>query len=175
MEFPATRRTEGQHGQQGQHGQHARQAGTLVARRGDPYREMEDFYDRLDQVWQTFFAEPGLTGRGGRTTPWSAQADIEETDDAFVVDLDLPGTRADDIRLELRDNNLHISGEHREKDRVGVLRRQTRRVGEFEHVVSLPGEVDPNRVDATLHDGVLTVHLGKTAAARPRRIEIKSS
>ena len=167
MEFPATRRNEGQQGQ------HARQSGTLVARRGDPYREMEDFYDRLGQMWQTFYGEAGLTGRGGRTTPWSAQADIEETDDAFVVDLDLPGVRTDDIRLELRDNNLHVTGEHKEKDRVGVLRRQTRRVGEFEYVVTLPGEINPDRVEATLRDGVLTIQLGKAASARPRRIEVK--
>jgi len=167
MEFPATRRNEGQQGQ------HARQSGTLVARRGDPYREMEDFYDRLGQMWQTFYGEAGLTGRGGRTTPWSAQADIEETDDAFVVDLDLPGVRTDDIRLELRDNNLHVTGEHKEKDRVGVLRRQTRRVGEFEYVVTLPGEINPDRVEATLREGVLTIQLGKAASARPRRIEVK--
>jgi HSP20 family protein len=170
MEFPTTRRSEGQQGRQGHR---ARQSGTMLARRGDPYREMEDFYDQLGQMWQTFFGEPGLTVRGGRTLPWSALADIEETDDAFVVDIDLPGVRADDVRLELRDNNLHITGEHREKERVGVLRRQTRRVGDFEYVVSLPGEVDQDKVEATLHEGVLTVQLGKAATARPRRIEIK--
>jgi HSP20 family protein len=172
MEFPATRRTESQREQR------ARQPGAALVRRGDPYREMEDFYDRLGRMWQSFFGEsdlPGLGFRGGRTSPWSALADIEETDDAFVVDLDLPGVRADDIRLELRDNDLHISGDHREKERVGVLRRQTRRAGEFEYVVSVPGDVDPDKVEATLHDGVLTVQLGKAATARPRRIEIKSS
>ena len=158
-------------------GQRARQpgtgTGTVVARRGDPYREMEDLYDRLGRMWQTFFIEPDLPGIPGRTSPWSALADIEETDDAFLVEVDLPGVRADDIRLELRDNELHIHGEHKEKERVGVLRRQTRRVGEFEYVVTLPGEINPDRVEATLRDGVLTIQLGKAASARPRRIQIK--
>jgi len=135
---------------------------------------MEDFYDRLGQMWQTFFGEPQLLS-GRVTAAWPTLADIEETDDAYVVDIDLPGARADDIRLELRDNNLHISGEYREKERVGVLRRQTRRVGEFEYVVSLPGEIDQDKVDATLHDGVLSVQLGKAATARPRRIQVKGS
>jgi HSP20 family protein len=166
MALPATRRTEGQR---------ARQPGTAMARRVDPYREMEDFYDRLGQMWQTFFVEPDLPGRSGRTSPWSTLADIEETEDTFVVEIDLPGVRADDIKLELRDNELHISGEHKDKERVGVLRRQTRRVGEFEYVVSVPGEIDPEKVDATLHDGVLAVQLGKATTARPRKIEIKSS
>src|SRR5437660_449033 len=128
--------------------QHTRQPG-VMARRGDPYREMEDFYDRLGRMWQTFFTEPDLPGRA---SSWSTLADIEEADDAFIVDIDLPGVRADDIRLELRDNELHIHGEHKEKERVGVLRRQTRKVGEFEYVVSVPGDINPERVDATLHD-----------------------
>src|SRR5262249_23705424 len=165
MTHPASQRSAGQRG---------RQSGTVLARRGGPYRGVGGFYGRLCHEWQTVFGEPQLLS-GRVTAAWPTLADIEETDDAFVVEIDLPGVRADDIRLELRNNELRIHGEHREKDRVGVLRRQTRRIGEFEHVVSLPGEVDPNRVDATLHDGVLTVHLGKTAAARPRRIEIKSS
>ena len=166
MALPATRRPEGQRARHG----------TMLARRGDPYREMEDFYDRLSQMWQTFFVEPDLTGQGGgRRSPWSTLADIEETEDAFIVEIDLPGVKADAIRLELRDNELHISGEHKEKERVGVLRRQTRKVGEFEYVVSVPGEIDPEKVDATLHDGVLAVQLGKATTAKPRKIEIKSS
>jgi len=166
MALPANRRTEGQR---------TRQPGSMMARRGDPYREMEDFYDRLGRMWQTFFVEPDLTGQRGRPSPWSTLADIEETEDTFIVETDLPGVRADDIRLELRDNELHISGEHREKERVGVVRRQTRKVGEFDYVVSMPGDIDPDKVDATLHDGVLTVQLGKASTGRPRRIEIKSS
>jgi HSP20 family protein len=59
--------------------------------------------------------------------------------------------------------------------RTGVLRRQTRRAGQFELVVSLPGDIDPNRVEASLRDGVLTVRVGKAAASQPRQIEVKPS
>jgi HSP20 family protein len=61
----------------------------------------------------------------------------------------------------------------KQQERKGILRRQTRRIGQFEYVVTLPGDIDPNKVDATLHEGVLTVRLGKEAASQPRRIEIK--
>src|SRR6266511_1330061 len=166
MARPATQRFTGQRG---------RQPGATLARRGDPYHEMEDFYDRLGRLWQTFFIEPDVAGQGGRTPPWSTLADIEETDDAFVVEVDLPGVKADDVHLELRDNELHISCEYKERERVGVLRRQTRKVGEFEYVVSMPGDVDPEKVDATLHDGVLSIRLGKASTAKPYKIEIKSS
>ena len=48
-------------------------------------------------------------------------------------------------------------------------------VGQFEFMVALPGDVDPEKVEASLHDGVLTVRLGKAAASRPRQIEVKAT
>jgi HSP20 family protein len=140
-------------------------------RRGDPFQAMEDVYDRMGQLMQGFFGETGLPGTtGGR---WTALADIEETDDAFIVDVDLPGVRPEDVNLELRNNELRVSGEIREKERVGILRRQTRPIGEFDYVVALPGDIDPDKVDASLSDGVLSIRLGKSAASQARRINIK--
>lgn len=140
-------------------------------RRGDPFQAMEDVYDRMGQLMQGFFGESGQLGfAGGR---WTALADIEETDDAFIVEIDLPGVRAEDVNLELRNNELRISGEVREKERVGVLRRQTRQVGQFDYVVGVPGDIDPDKVDASLSDGVLAIRLGKSTASKPRRIEVK--
>ena len=66
-----------------------------------------------------------------------------------------------------------IRGEVKERERTGMLRRRTRRTGEFDHRVTLPGELDPDNVDAQLHDGVLTVRIAKPARAQPRRIEVK--
>jgi len=82
------------------------------------------------------------------------------------------GFQREDVNLELRDNEVRVTGEINQQERKGILRRQTRRVGQFEFTVTLPGEIDPNKVNATLHDGVLTLRLGK-AASPPRRIEAK--
>jgi HSP20 family protein len=102
--------------------------------------------------------------------------DIEETDEAYLVEVDLPGVRAEDIKLELRgDNELRITGEYQERERTGVLRRQTRRMGQFEYMVMLPGEVDPEQIEATMRDGVLLVRLAKSQGGQPRRIEVKGS
>jgi HSP20 family protein len=146
-----------------------------TARQWDPVREVEDLQDRMGQLLQSFFGEPVGPGAGvpGRTAAWLAPVDIEETEDAFVVDIDLPNVRKEDVQLELRDNTLRVFGEIKKKERTGILRRQTRRVGEFEYLVALPGEVNPDNVDATLHDGVLTVRIGKASASKPRRIEVK--
>ena len=70
-------------------------------------------------------------------------------------------------------NELVVSGELEERERVGLLRRRTRRVGRFEYRAMLPGEVDAENVAATLADGVLTVRVPKSDESRRRRIEIK--
>jgi HSP20 family protein len=150
----------------------SRQPGALQ-RRYDPFREMEDVYDRMGQLVQSLFGDPTPGLAGGRFPSWGTLTDIEETDDAYIVELDLPGVRSEDVNVEIRESQLRVSGEYREKERVGVLRRQTRPVGEFDYTVALPGDVDPERVDATLSDGVLVVRIGKSAAAQPRRIEVK--
>lgn len=108
---------------------------------------------------------------GGRFTPL---ADIEETDDAYSVEIELSGVKKDDVELEISKRRLSVSGERKEKERVGILRRRERVVGRFSYDVTLPGEVDEDGVEARLEDGVLTVRVPKTAADRPRRIEVQA-
>jgi HSP20 family protein len=101
--------------------------------------------------------------------------DIEETEDAWILEADLPGVRRKDINVEVRDGELLVSGEIKERERKGVLRHRTRQTGEFEIRVALPGDVDTEAVDASVDHGVLTVHIPKPDRAKPRRIEVESS
>ena len=101
--------------------------------------------------------------------------DIEETEDAYVVDLDLPNVGEDNVQIELRGSELRIFGEFRDRQRHGILRRQSRRVGEFEYLVALPGDLDPDGVDASLEHGVLQVWAPKAQSAQPRRIDVHKS
>jgi HSP20 family protein len=135
----------------------------------DPFREIADLQQRMSQLMDTVWAAGGLTD-----AVWAPLADIEETDDAWLVEDDLPGVKKGDINIEVSDSELAITGEIRERERKGVLRRRTRRTGRFEYRVTLPGEVDPDNIDASLKEGVLTVRIPKPERAKPRRIEIKS-
>nr|WP_297415852.1 Hsp20/alpha crystallin family protein [uncultured Nocardioides sp.] len=108
----------------------------------------------------------------GLVTSWVPAVDIEETDEAFLVEADLPGVKRDDVTVELQDNELRIHGEVKERERTGILRRRTRRTGQFDYRVVLPGEVDADNVEANLQEGVLRVVVRKTEHAKPRRIEI---
>jgi HSP20 family protein len=113
----------------------------------------------------------GQAGNGGI---WSPPVDVEETEDAWVVEADLPGVKHDDVDVQVRDSELIVTGEIKERERKGILRRRTRRTGQFEYRVTLPGETDADNVEASLDGGVLTVRIPKAARARPRHVEVKS-
>jgi HSP20 family protein len=91
-------------------------------------------------------------------------ADIEETDDAFIIEVELPGISKKDVDVSLSGRRVTISGEREEKERTGVLRRRVRNMGSFRYEVVLPADVNEDSVDARLHDGVLTVRVAKRAA-----------
>ncbi|WP_245543016.1 Hsp20/alpha crystallin family protein [Ruania albidiflava] len=112
----------------------------------------------------------GDAGNGVRS--WVPAVDIEETDEGFVVEAELPGVKREDVTVELRDNELMLHGETKQRERTGILRRQTRRTGQFDYRVMLPGEVDADNVEANLHEGILRVQVRKSQQAQPRRIEI---
>ncbi|MBP8536062.1 Hsp20/alpha crystallin family protein [Streptomyces sp. MK37H] len=134
----------------------------------DPFREFNDLYQRMGQLWQS--AVPGGGGLLGEA--WAPLADLEETDDAYLLEVDLPGVKKDDITIELNAGELSVHGEIKEKERTGVLRHRTRRTGQFDYRVTLPQGTDAEHISAELAEGVLTVKVPKAEKARPGRIEI---
>src|SRR5260221_585360 len=104
--------------------------------------------------------------------PWSPMADFRETDDAYLINAELPGLHNDHVNGQGKDHRLGNTGEIRE-DRNGSRRhRSSRRMGRFEYRTYLPGDIKPDQVSAKLHDGILTVTVPKSEAAKPRPIEV---
>ncbi|MEV6844443.1 Hsp20/alpha crystallin family protein [Actinoplanes sp. NPDC051411] len=152
----------------------ARYRGTAgaPARRTDPFTEFQSLQEQMAEIFGNIFQQP-QSADGAPV--WAPAADIEEEDDAYILELEVPGVRREDVNIELRQNEVRISGEIKQKERTGVLRRRTRRTGQFQYVVTLPGEIDPDQVDADLHNGVLTVRLGKATKNQPRQISVRES
>ncbi len=138
--------------------------------RWEPFRELEQLHEEMGRLMEGF-SPPSRSGNGG---VWVPYADIEETEDAWIIEVEAPGTKRDDINVELRDSELVITGEIKERERNGILRRRTRRTGHFEYRVVLPGQATDEGIEANLHDGILTVRVPKPEQSRPRRIEVKS-
>ncbi|MCW2676628.1 MAG: heat shock protein Hsp20 [Modestobacter sp.] len=132
--------------------------------RWDPFRELDQLYDRINHLWDA--------GASQETKAWVPLGDVEETDDAYTIDVELPGVEQDDVVIEVNGREVTISGEIKEKERAGIMRRRTRRVGEFQYAVTLPGDIDADNVSARLDNGVLTVTVPKSQRAKPRRIAV---
>jgi HSP20 family protein len=135
-----------------------------------PLSELGQLNERMRRMLEQTFG-----GMLDEPAGWVPAVDIEELEDAYVVEADVPGVKREDVNIEVTGNELTISGEIKVREREGIIRRRTRRVGEFEFRVVLPNEVNPEGVDAKLNDGVLTVRIPKAERAQRRRIEVKSA
>ena len=141
--------------------------GSQAPARWDPFAEFEDLYQRMGQL---------MSGASGGWQPpvqsWAPLADLSETDQDWLAEVELPGVAKDDISVELAGQELVISGEFTDTAREGRALRRGRRSGRFEYRVLLPGQAEADKVTAALADGVLTVTVPKTEADKPRRIQV---
>ena len=135
-----------------------------------PLTEVERLRRMLDQTFGSF----GLSSLVTESVGWSPPVDIEEQDNAYVIEAELPGVQKDDVNIELVSNELMITGEIKEREREGILRKRTRRIGRFEYRVRLPEQVDGDNIEASLKDGVLSVRVPKREQAERRTIQVKS-
>lgn len=136
----------------------------------EPFREMADLRQRMMQMMDSMWPQ-ALLGEGSFSPP----CDVEETDDAWLVEAELPGVSKDAVTVELNGPELSIRGQVDEHEHDGHLRRQTRRRGQFDYRLELPGQAEAQGVDASLKDGILTVRIPKPERSRPTRIEIKGA
>jgi HSP20 family protein len=128
----------------------------------DPFGEFTQLWNRMGQLFET--------GQGG-PEGWIPVVETEETDDAYVIRAELPGMKSDDVNIELRGNELRITGEVAEEKSGPTLRR---RQGKFAYRATLPTDADGDNTDAQLTDGILIVRLPKATKAETRKIEVKS-
>lgn len=140
---------------------------TAEENRPQPLAELDRLNRQLGDYLESWRQLPSLLGEA-----FTPLADVEETADAYTVEIELAGVKKDDLDIEIAGRRLSVSGERKERERVGILRRRERVVGRFHYEVVLPGEVEEDGVEAHLDDGVLTVRIPKPASERPRRIEI---
>ncbi|KUJ42286.1 heat-shock protein [Streptomyces sp. NRRL F-5122] len=135
----------------------------------NPLMEFDELLNQMSGLLES------TVGGAAPVAAWTPLADVTETDDAFEVEIELPGVKSKDIDVEANGQELVVTGEIKEKERKGVLRRGTRRTGAFEYRLRLPGEVDAEKVKAEMSGGVLTVTVPKAEVAKPRHVQITES
>lgn len=135
-------------------------SGSVTARAGPTTSTLQPWL-MASSTWSTSKATSVPTAALGAFSP---MADLRETDDAYMVEAELPGIKREDIDVEISERELRISGEYKEREPEGVLRRSTRRTGSCEYRALLPAALKADELRATLTDGVLTVTVPKAQA-----------
>lgn len=140
--------------------------------RWDPFRDLLSIQTEVSQLFDE--NEPVFLGIPRRGSSWTPSVDIHETEESFVLSVELPGVRKEDVILEVKDSVLSIRGERRQEKEVTEksVHRIERRCGEFTRAFNVPSNVDASRVKAAYKDGVLQVTLPKVEDAKPRQIKI---
>ena len=144
--------------------------------RWEPLRELSSLQSEMNRLFDTVFDTPVAgTGNGGAgLRRWVPAMDLVETDEHFVLRADLPGMSEEDVKIEMEDNVLTISGERKaeHESRKEGFYRVERASGAFARSLTLPKGIDAEAVDASFDRGVLEVRVPKPEAQKPRRISI---
>lgn len=139
------------------------------------------YFDPFDALGRLNHVFDGLTHglEGQAQSGWVPAVDFEDRGEHYMVTADLPGIKPEDVDISLDGDVLHIKGERLAETDTGGngdkrYRRTERVYGAFRRSFQLPGDVDPDVIEAHGKDGVLHVRIGKHAATQPRRIAVQT-
>lgn len=137
------------------------------------HREMNDMLSRVQRMWDNDGGEESSLANFAH----SPAVDFEEQDDKYLLSVEVPGMKADDVEIDVTDGVLRISGEKRtksEEDKDDGRSFRERSYGRFFRSLRLPDNVDHDAIDASYEDGVLELTLPKSEEdeTRSRKIAI---
>jgi len=141
--------------------------------RWEPFREMEDFQNRLS----TFFGRPLRRGNGREEitlSEWTPLADITEDEKEYLIKAELPEMKKENVKVSVESGVLTITGERKfeKEEKKKKYHRVERGYGKFKRSFTLPDDADASKIKAEFKNGLLTVHLPKSEKAKPKPIEV---
>jgi HSP20 family protein len=128
----------------------------------------------MDRLWENFTRDhfPSTF-----EYDWVPSLDLSDRGDSLVAELEVPGMDPKEINISVTGDVLTISGEKKREreDKEHSYHLVERSYGKFSRSVQLPSTVDPDRVEASFKDGILTITLDKTEQAKTKKIEVKAA
>ena len=141
--------------------------------RWEPAREIGTIQNEMNRLFNTFFDTPSVAGSGALRR-WIPAMDLVETENDYVLKADLPGLSDDDVKIEVEDNVLTISGQRKSEheQRKDGFHRVERSYGSFRRSLALPEGVDAEAIKASFDRGVLDVRIPKPEERKPHKVAI---
>lgn len=132
-----------------------------------PFSDFAELRHRLDQAFRDL--------SDGAQHGWVPSVDLIRRDDALVLRADIPGIKPEDVKIEVEDNVLTVSGAHREEteEKKEHYMRRERRFGSFSRSMVLPKGVTAEDIEATTEDGVLEVTIPAPKTVEKQQVEVK--
>jgi HSP20 family protein len=122
-----------------------------VLTRWEPFAEMSELRGRFDRMFDDLI--------DSRERSWAPAIDVVHDNGNLVVRADVPGIKPEEVKIEVEDDILTVSGEHEEKKEEHDKRylRRERRYGSFRRSMALPAGVEAKKIKAKTHDGIVEV------------------
>jgi HSP20 family protein len=144
--------------------------------RWDPFQDLRSAQDEMAQMSPMLAHALGLHTQQGneRATAWAPALDISERKDAYLVTVELPGLKPEDLDITMEDGLLTIQGERQftSESSEQQFHRVERRYGAFRRSITLPAHVMAEGIQASFEDGVLQILVPKAEEAKPKRIQV---
>jgi HSP20 family protein len=146
----------------------------MILVRRHPFEPMITMCDEMHRRFHETVGQVRGNGAAKVASTWEPPVDVYETDDALVLQVELPGVAKDAVTVELHEHTLRLSGERTREPAVtgGQYQREEGRYGAFQRAFRMPTIVDEANIQATYTDGVLALRLPKQATATPQAIPI---
>ncbi len=143
--------------------------------RWDPFSDFESLFNRMTPRTIAAWPRLSLDDDGGARLEWSPSADISETDKEYIVRAELPAVKKEDVKVTVDGGMLTLQGERKQKkdEKTEKFHRVESFYGSFMRQFSLPQNAESGAIRCESQDGVLTIHIPKKAAEKPKQIEIK--
>jgi HSP20 family protein len=138
----------------------------------NPLRELEDMQMRLNRL---FTEVPAPRSESPFFADWAPAVDIQETAQEYLIKAELPEVKKEDVQVNVLEGVLTIEGErtHEKEEKGKKFHKMERSYGKFVRQFALPTEIDASKVQAEYKDGMLSVHLPKTAVPKPTAVSVK--
>ena len=139
-----------------------------------PWREMPALYNRINGMFDDPFFSLDRLADQENLGMWNPAVDLYEKDDHFIIKAELPGINKDDIKVDLKDQVLTLSGERNFDNEVKEENyyRRERSYGKFQRAFTLPADVDSEKIKAEFKDGVLQIEVPKPQDKKAKQVTI---
>ncbi len=140
-----------------------------------PSRSLRSLQDEVNRVFEGLFPTGWDNDTSdAQTSMWTPRMDLTESDDAYHLQMDLPGLKKENVTIRVEDNRLMVRGERQEKTRQESdnMLHMERRFGSFYRTVRLPKSIHDEGIKASFKNGVLEINVPKAEISKPKQIAI---